>query len=253
MRPLSSSSAIPGTAAAKPAAAAPLKGSGHEASDTKAKVAAVSADELFLKQKGIEVNKPLAPDSLWYKTKRFVANIICNIDLPFMRSHKLGDKAPADLLAKMQPGDILLRRTQWTSGNLMIPSYWKHAAVYTGKGNLVEATFKGVQKNDMNTFFDHGDEVLILRPKNLTEDQRKIMVAYSNMQNGRPYDFNMDFDDDRRLSCTELAAQSLRAAGLGNYVKEDFLGKIVGDYFKNDHFELIYTSNPKKSKLAPAS
>jgi hypothetical protein len=200
--------------------------------------------------KPVVVTQP-APkeESLWFQTKRAVMKVLCN--LPFFRFNErtAPEKAPQDLVSQLKPGDVLLRRTEGTSGNLFIPSWWKHAAVYTGDGYVVEATFDGVKKTPIDKFFAEGDHVMALRAKSMTPEMQAQASAYAEAQVGKPYDFDVNFDDDARLSCTELADQAVNAAKKRSLVKRGMLDAIVGDAFKNENFQMLYSSIPEQSKF----
>lgn len=196
------------------------------------------------------VTRPAATEeSFWFRTKRAVMNVLCNIPMPRFNARTAPASAPAELKAQLKPGDVLLRRTEGTSGNLFIPSWWKHAAVYTGDGFVVEATFDGVKKTPIDKFFAEGDHVMTLRGKAMTPEKQAQAAAYAEAQIGKAYDFDVDFDDDARLSCTELADQAVNAGEKRSLVKRGMLNAVLGDAFKNDNFQLIYSSNPEQSKF----
>lgn len=195
------------------------------------------------------VMRPAAPqDSLWYRFKRAAANVLFNLPIPSFTARTLGQEVPDGLLNTMKPGDVLLRRTEGTSGNLAIPSWWKHAAVYLGDGKVAEATFDGVRISTMEEFFAGGDHVAVLSPKGLTDTQRQKTADFARTQAGKPYDFNVDFSDDARFMCTELVATALRQ-GVGKPLVE--LGKwtksVVSDDFFNGRFDTVYTSAPERN------
>lgn len=185
---------------------------------------------------------PAPPESLWYRLKTKVLDFLCNIDFPSAKIERLTEKAAFRVKPLLQPGDILLRRTEGTSGNFFIPSWWKHAAVYTGKGDVVEATFDGVQKSSLEDFFTHGDHVVILRAKDLKKADRKAMVNWANAQLGKPYDFDANFDDSSRLMCTELARTALLVGAKKDLVPLNWMGTVTGDNFLNEHFETVWSS-----------
>ncbi|MNS14366.1 hypothetical protein D3C72_459840 [compost metagenome] len=188
-------------------------------------------------------------DSVWFRIKRSIMNVLCNVPLPSFTARTAPQAAPADLKAQLKPGDVLLRRTEGTSGNLFIPSWWKHAAVYTGDGYVVEATFNGVKKTPIDQFFAEGDHAMVVRAKGVTPEKQAQAAAYAEAQIGKPYDFDVDFDDDSRVTCTELADQAVNAAEGRTLVKRGMLNAVVGDAFMNNNFELLYTSSPERSKF----
>ncbi|MFN3429319.1 MAG: YiiX/YebB-like N1pC/P60 family cysteine hydrolase [Candidatus Sericytochromatia bacterium] len=223
------SAATPG---AKPSAASP-----GSAPPLRAKPAAVAKREF--------VARVEPKDTLWYRFKRAFADIMCNIDLPTWASRTLGSTVPDGLKSQLQPGDVLLRRTEGTSGNYFIPSWWKHAAVYVGNGKVVEATFSGVKTTSLKEFFDHGDHAAVVRAKDLTEKEQKAMAKFAKRQEGKPYDFDVDFNDASRLTCTELAYQALKAVKGKEVAQQNWFGAVVGDSFLTDKFEVVFTSSPE--------
>lgn len=207
---------------------------------TPAKPAASSADRW--RTRAIVAQLPAPPESLWYRFKKWALDILCNIDYPSAKVQRLTETAAFRVQPLLRPGDILLRRTEGTSGNFFIPSWWKHAAVYTGKGQVVEATFGGVQKASLEEFFTHGDHVVILRAKDLKKADRRAMVNWSNAQLGKPYDFDADFADSSRLMCTELARTALLIGAKKDLVPLNFFGTVTGDNFLNEHFQTVWSS-----------
>lgn len=186
-------------------------------------------------------------DTLWFRIKRAVMDVLCNLPIPRLNVRTAPKKAPGELVAQLKPGDVLLRRTEGTSGNLFIPSWWKHAAVYTGDGYVVEATFDGVKKTPIDKFFAEGDHVMVVRAKGMSSTGQARAAAYAEAQVGKTYDFDVNFDDDARLICTELADQAVKASEGRSLVKRNLLNAIVSDAFMNPNFGLLYSSAPSRS------
>lgn len=219
------------------------------AATVQAKVkAAVEPKKAALAKRPVVSSTPAPVDTLWYRIKRAVADVMCNLPIPSFTNRTLSEPAaPAGLQQEMKVGDVLLRRTEGTSGNLFIPSWWKHAAVYVGDGKIVEATFEGVQVTTLDEFFAHGDHVAVVSAKTMNKAERRDIAEYAKRQIGKPYDFDMDFDSDARLSCTELAYRALRAGGGQDIVQQNWFGAVVGDLFFSDKFDLVYTSAPERT------
>lgn len=193
------------------------------------------------KSRAIAGAYPTPPKGLWYRLKVKFLDFICNIDFPSAKINRMTADEAYQARVLMRPGDILLRRTEGTSGNFFNPSYWKHAGVYTGNGKIVEATFKGVQETTVKEFFEHGDHVVILRPKDTSVKDRKAIVRAAEAQVGKEYDFDFDFNDPTRVSCTELASHVLKTGTGKEYVPQNWMGAVTGDGFLNsDKFSLIY-------------
>lgn len=143
------------------------------------------------------------------------------------------------LKKQLLPGDILLERREWYLSNVGLPGFWSHAALYIGtpeeRGDyfkesglelrlaqlypvsyerslgrdshgdtlrVLEAISEGVSL----TSLEHSamaDSVVVLRPRLSKEEKARAIVRAMSYE-GRPYDFNFDFQTDRELVCTEL-------------------------------------------------
>lgn len=188
--------------------------------------------------------QPAPHDGVWYMVKKAFIDWICNIDFRSPKLESLTESTAFKVQPLMRPGDILLRRTEGSSGNFFIPSWWKHAAIYTGHGEVVEATFAGVQQNKLEDFFTHGDHVMILRPKDSKRSDGKAVARWAEAQVGKPYDFDVNFKDRARLMCTELVYHALNMAlGKELVAPSGLTQSVVSDDFVNsENFELIWVS-----------
>ena len=160
------------------------------------------------------------------------------------------------LLARMQPGDIILERREWYLSNIGLPGFWPHGALYVGTPQERRAYFndpetrewvkqQGQPDGDFEALLaktypvayrasqteDHGvppriieavsegvvfstfehstyaDAVAILRPR-LAKPEKASAILRSFQYQGRPYDFDFDFQTDAALVCTELVYKS---------------------------------------------
>lgn len=196
-----------------------------------------------------QVAKQVAPpESLWYRMKREFINFISNINYNQPKAHAVTEEMAAKVKPNLRPGDILLRRSEGTSGNFFIPSWWKHAGVYVGDGQVVDATFHGIGKRTFEDFMTHGDHIMIVRAKNLNASQRESIANYAKHQIGKPYDFDFNFVDEARQSCTELANHAVKAGAGKELVGKNWIGSVTGDAFKNENFNLVWSSTPKKAR-----
>lgn len=188
--------------------------------------------------------KSAPPEGLWYRFKKTIADLFSNITYYTPEARGVTKEMAEQVQPKLKAGDILLRRTEGTSGNFLIPSWWKHAGVYVGDGQVVDAAFKGVHKGTFKKFMTDGDAVMVLRAKDLSGSQREAIARFANLQVGKPYDFDLDFADKARMTCTELANHALEAGAGKEVVPKNMLGAVVGDAFKNRNFELVWTNRP---------
>ena len=107
----------------------------------------------------------------------------------------------------IKEGDILLRAYIHYLDGIFIPGFYSHAAYYSGKTvkspqTVTHSMAEGVFDEDLFTFL-RCDYVIILRPY-LDEDEIKIVTERIRGQLGAPYDFDFNFSDMKKFSCTEL-------------------------------------------------
>lgn len=128
----------------------------------------------------------------------------------------------------MQPLDVLLEKTPFRLTDQFIPGYWGHAAIYIGNEAqlkelgiwddpivmkfhkriktgkvIVEALRSNVEINSMKHFSDI-DDFALLRPKDLTNDEKKKMITKALRQVGKKYDFGFDVESSKTIVCSEL-------------------------------------------------
>lgn len=218
------------------------------AAQTAAKASTKAATQTAAKA-GSVMRHAVPAESAWYRFKKTVIDFFSNINIGKREVHGVTADMAAKVRPQLRPGDILLRRTEGTSGNYFIPSWWKHAGVYVGDGQVVDAAFKGIGKGSFKSFMTEGDSIMIVRPKNLSTQQREAVADYAKRQVGKPYDFDFDFLDEARQSCTELANHALKAGAGKDLVEKNWLGAVTGDGFKNSNFDLIWTNVPEKARF----
>ncbi|HEY9898174.1 MAG TPA: YiiX/YebB-like N1pC/P60 family cysteine hydrolase [Pantanalinema sp.] len=208
------------------------------------------ADDAVMTRLITAYNVKHAPaEGLWYRIKKTFADLFSNVTYYTPDARGVTQEMAAQVRPKLKAGDILLRRTEGTSGNFLIPSWWKHAGVYVGDGKVVDAAFKGVHKGSFEKFMTDGDAVMVLRAKDLSSKQREAIARFANLQVGKPYDFDLDFVDQARMTCTELANHAVEAGTGREVVEKNMLGAVVGDAFKNRNFELVWTNRPDMASL----
>lgn len=189
------------------------------------------------------------PESKAFKVKKAIANNVFDITLP--HAHALTQDQAEQLLPNLKQGDIFLRRVDDCTANTIIPGFWGHAALYVGNGEIIDAVGKGVRRVSVQDFFSEGDHAMVIRPKDLTEEQFNVMNTYAEKQLGKPYDYDIDNQDDSRYFCTELVSKALKEAYGKDFVEANILGGIAPEQFKTaQNFDLIWTSTPEESTLS---
>lgn len=140
-------------------------------------------------------------------------------------------EARQQLLASLEPGDILLEKTPFRLTDMLIPGYWGHVAIWVGdepslrslgvwdhpavrshqpairdgKG-VVEALRAGVTTNTLAHFMNV-DDLLVIRDRSAAPETRAARVLRAFRQVGKPYDFNFDVETTDRIVCSELVYQ----------------------------------------------
>lgn len=117
---------------------------------------------------------------------------------------------------------MLRRKTHFTTyligfSNLILNrkfGYWSHAFLHVEDGTqdhdieILEAVGSGVKTSDWWDVLDC-DAVVLLKPKNYTEDQLENTIKYARSLIGTPYDNFFDLKSIKALSCVEYAFTSL--------------------------------------------
>lgn len=107
-----------------------------------------------------------------------------------------------DIMRKIKPGDLILRKYRHYLDGLFIPGKYSHTGIYIGNGKVIHAIAEGVSKIDLLDFVKC-DYICILRPK---EGQKEaIEKARECCIKGIPYDFSFK-EGDKALYCHELGA-----------------------------------------------
>jgi hypothetical protein len=134
------------------------------------------------------------------------------LHLPFTHKQVTGHHY-FDAQQVVQPGDVLLSHAHGEFTNLLIPGFWKHAAIYCGQGEVIEAVAEGVIKTHLVQFMLSKDFVTILRPAFLTPIQNEIAAIAARGQVGKPYDYELRSGIEA-FYCAELPWFSIMTACL---------------------------------------
>lgn len=110
----------------------------------------------------------------------------------------------------VSPGDILLTRVSGHLSNVLIPGYWKHAAIVAAdKESVIEAVGKGVCHTDLITFVTSKDEIVVLRPTFGTAAEGLAAARFAESKVGMPYDYDFTLGN-RAFYCAELVYMAYR-------------------------------------------
>jgi hypothetical protein len=72
------------------------------------------------------------------------------------------------------------------------------------KRHIIEALLPGVQINTLDHFLNI-DDLGVLRPVDLSRQERQEAVLRAFAQLGKDYDYNFDVETDKRIICSEIA------------------------------------------------
>jgi len=152
------------------------------------------------------------------------------------------------LTRELQPGDVLLVRTEKKVTTALLPGFWAHAAIYLGRadqltalrlpdqatprlatnesfGYVLEGVAPRVEINPLRQCL-WADHVLALRP-NLPDDLRWDAVREALTHYGKPYDFEFDFTLSTRVVCTGLVYRALHGRGAIRFELTKRLGRFT--------------------------
>lgn len=144
------------------------------------------------------------------------------------------------LRATLQPGDVLLTRSEQKLTTTLLPGFWTHAALYIGGRRELEAlaicqhpyvgrhaeripadggaygyVLEAISPRVRVCPLEHclyADHVVALRPS-LPEPERREALAEAFGHLDKPYDFEFDFNVTSRIVCTELVYRSYHRRG----------------------------------------
>ena len=118
-------------------------------------------------------------------------------------SYKINGNDARQILNKLEPGDILLRRFDHYLSGLMIYGYWTHAALYVGNNSVIHMLGNGICEEDILTFV-RCDNIAIIRCNEIERIQVAIRRAKKQLEKGIKYDYDFDTDKPDKFYCTEL-------------------------------------------------
>lgn len=227
-------------------------------------------------------------DSLWRRLVFFFGKIRSLNHFPWVTWAEIDYSISYDeimnITDKIQFGDVGLHRHDHYLQNIAISGFMIHAWIHTEDGftgKIVEAVSEGVLHRNY-LYGMHSDFTVILRPKNVTENERKGACLKAKQIVGSKYDPDFKFDIEKEIeywsgkdkedavahlregqeymqhfepafTCTEVAAYSWwhRREDLRLY-RTERLGKtvILADTFLNNSWEIVWMSNSVTPEVA---
>lgn len=227
-------------------------------------------------------------DSLWRKAVFFVGKIRRLNSFPWVtwsvEQHEINYQEIMEMVDKLQYGDVGLHREAGYLDNIAISGFMIHAWIHTEdgyQGKIVEAVSAGVLHRSY-LYALYSDFTIIIRAKDVTEDERKGACKKAKQIVGSKYDPNFKFDIEKEIeywsgkdeeearnhllegeewlkkfepafTCTEVAAYSwwhkreqlrlFRTKRMGKSV-------ILADTFLNHGWEILWMSNSVTSAAA---
>jgi len=78
---------------------------------------------------------------VWYPTQKGVAEWMGDTRVRRINWYLIDEALQAELVAALEPGDILLSRKNWYVSNVGLPGFWPHALIYVGDPEQFAAYF----------------------------------------------------------------------------------------------------------------
>jgi len=146
----------------------------------------------------------------------------------------------------LKPGDVFLTRTLGHLSTIMIPGYWKHAAIMGPKGDVLEAIGRGVISNDLVSFMLSKDEVVIVRALFASPEVCLAAAKEAESLVGAEYDYEFSLGN-KAFYCAELVYVAFKDASPSMaFTPRERLGIMTvtaDDFFEaKKEFSLVYDS-----------
>lgn len=176
-----------------------------------------------------------------YGLQKTVASFTANLFVKSNHVPELRRDIAEQLRPLLQPGDLLITRKEFAVTNYFLPGFWPHAALFLGSAEdmqrmgiaahdnvrprwqkllncdpgeslrVLEAMKDGVHIRSLRSPFGV-DAITVLRPQLEQADIVKA-IARGIFHEGKPYDFDFDFNRSDRLVCTEVIYRSYENVG----------------------------------------
>ena len=197
-----------------------------------------------------------------YRVRSFLGTALSETRFTTGYLPALNESVLRELRPQLQPGDVLLVRTERKLTTSVLPGFWAHAAIYFGGrpeleslaltlhpyvrkhdhdiprdggelGHVLEAVSPRVQISSLQACL-LADHVCVLRPS-VSDQERGAALAEAFGHLGKPYDFEFDFNVSTRIVCTELVYRSYHGRGAIKFPLIKRLGRytLTGDDLMN--------------------
>ena len=176
---------------------------------------------------------------LQHRSLTRLAGIMANLADRSEYRRGIDNRALAHVGGVLQPGDVLLIRTEDSITAALLPGFWTHACIYAGTVEdlerlgllahphvsrlgrvisrqgpqplVIEAVPRGCRVHTLE-YALRADDLVVLRPNVEQPVLRDSLIeAFSHV--GKPYDFEFDFNVSSRIVCTGLVYRSLHGRG----------------------------------------
>ena len=142
--------------------------------------------------------------------------LLLNLSIPLqmilqkvsIHERRASSKWVRQLEKELQPGDILIVRSEWHLSNRIIPGFYTHAALYVGHNNVIEAVDSGVKVTDLIDFVMKKDYVCHLKPNEISKEDRASACREAHTIVGLPYDIMFEYSPskgkNKAFYCSEV-------------------------------------------------
>jgi hypothetical protein len=108
-----------------------------------------------------------------------------------------------EIVAALEPGDIVLNRHDYYVSSFFIGGDFSHAGLCVTKDEVIHVGINGIVKEDILTF-TRADAFAIIRPKDKKTTNIAIERAYMYLETGIQYDYDFDKYSDDYFYCSEF-------------------------------------------------
>lgn len=157
-----------------------------------------------------------------------------------------------EMLHIARPGDLILTRTSLRPTNLFIPGKWSHLQILAGDpyGTTIEATMPLVRYSSLVDVWAGASEVMLIRPRFASQQQRIDAYDHAKKYIGLPYDTEFELTDNE-FYCSELVVRAY--ADAGSAIPWHAISRNVGgdtyvvpsDFENETQFEILWHGGDK--------